>query len=463
MKNRSIGFRLAAWYFLVFAVALSIFGIAAWFAMLASVYHAVDDELRDRVRGVQQFMERQIASLSIPEIRDEFREHSVLGPGGDLFQVCDQAGAWLYRSVPLENNSVPIEKPDSLTSPQFKTAQVEGHPLRFYSQAISITGRAYTVQVAAPMHEAFEALQQFRILLLLGVPLLLIAASFGGYWISSRALAPFDEISHAAERISIQSLTERLHVAQTGDQLQRLSQTLNQMFSRLEAAVKRMTQFTADASHELRAPVALIRTTAEIAVMRGRSPSEYRDALTDILGEAERMSQVIDSLLLLARTDSGTERIETIALDARTVVREAAEQGEKLAQNHKVVFEAEIPGTAVPIRADSDALRRALLILLDNAVKYTSNGGLVRLKLAPVEGFAVASVSDTGIGIKQEDLPYIFDRFWRADKARSREREGAGLGLSIAKWLIEAQGGAISVTSDPGKGSTFSIRIALDT
>jgi two-component system, OmpR family, heavy metal sensor histidine kinase CusS len=463
LKNHSIGFRLAAWYFVVFAVALSIFGIAAWFAMQASIYHAVDDELRDRVRGVQQFMERQIASLSIPEIRDEFREHSVLGPGGDLFQVCDQAGAWLYRSVPLENSDVPIEKPDSLTSPQFKTTQVQGHALRFYSQAISITGKAYTVQVAAPMHEAFEALERFRILLLLGVPLFLIAASLGGYWMSSRALAPFDEISHAAERISIQSLTERLHVPQTGDQLQRLSQTLNQMFSRLEAAVKRMTQFTADASHELRAPVALIRTTAEVAVMRDRAASEYREALSDILGEAERMSQVIDSLMLLARTDSATESIEPIALDARAVVNEAAEQGEKLARSHKVAFEAEIPKTAVPIRAASDALRRALLILLDNAVKYTSNGGFVRLKLALLEGFAIMSVADTGIGIKEEDLPHIFDRFWRADKARSREHGGAGLGLSIAKWLIETQGGTISVTSDLGKGSTFFIRIPLDT
>jgi signal transduction histidine kinase len=235
------------------------------------------------------------------------------------------------------------------------------------------------------------------------------------------------------------------------------------MFSRLEAAVKRMTQFTADASHELRAPVALIRTTAEVAVMRDRAASEYREALSDILGEAERMSQVIDSLMLLARTDSATESIEPIALDARAVVNEAAEQGEKLARSHKVAFEAEIPKTAVPIRAASDALRRALLILLDNAVKYTSNGGFVRLKLALLEGFAIMSVADTGIGIKEEDLPHIFDRFWRADKARSREHGGAGLGLSIAKWLIETQGGTISVTSDLGKGSTFFIRIPLDT
>jgi len=313
------------------------------------------------------------------------------------------------------------------------------------------------------MHEAFEALGRFRIFLLLGVPLLLIAACVGGYWISSRALAPFDEISHAAERISIQSLTERLHVPQTGDQLQRLSQTLNQMFSRLEAAVKRMTQFTADASHELRAPVTLIRSTAEIDIMRDRAASEYREALTDILGEAERMSQVIDSLMLLARTDSGTESMEPIAVDARTVVREAGEQGEKLARSRDVAFEAEMPEAAVPIRADSEALRRALLILLDNAVKYTPSGGFVRLKLTSVDGVAIMSVADTGMGIKEADLPHIFDRFWRADKARSREQGGAGLGLSIAKWITETQGGSISVRSDLGKGSAFSIQFPLDT
>jgi len=124
VKNRSIGFRLAAWYFVVFACGLAVFGVAAWFAMRASIYHAVDDELRDRVRGVARFMNLQIASLSIPEIRDEFREHSVLGPGGDLFQVCDQHGQWLYRSVPLENNSVPIAPPDALTAPRFETLLV---------------------------------------------------------------------------------------------------------------------------------------------------------------------------------------------------------------------------------------------------------------------------------------------------------------------------------------------------
>lgn len=240
MRNRSIGFRLAAWYFLVFACGVAAFSVAAWFAMRASLYHATDEALEDRVRGVQTFMERQIASLSVPEIRDEFREHSVLGPGGDLFQVSDARGEWLYRSLPLENNSVPIASPIALNTPRFETIPVQGHALRFYSQRIIVHGGPYTVQVAVPMDEGFEALQGFRIMLALVAPLLLLGASAGGYWISRRALAPVDAISAAAQRISIENLADRLRVPNTGDQIQRLSETLNAMLSRLESSVRRI-------------------------------------------------------------------------------------------------------------------------------------------------------------------------------------------------------------------------------
>ncbi len=449
MKTRSIGFRLAAWYFLVFACGVAIFSIAAWFAMRASLYHAIDEALQDRVHGVQTFMERQIASLSVPEIRDEFREHSVLGPGGDLFQVCDADGEWLYRSVPLETNNVPIALPASLGTPRYDTVPVKEHVLRFYSQRISVNGKSYAVQVGALMNEAFEALEGFRIMLLFAAPLLLVAASAGGYWISRRALAPVDEISHAAQRISIENLTERLRVPQTGDQLQRLSETLNAMLSRLEASVRRITQFTADASHELRAPVSLIRTTAEVATLnRDRPAPEYLEALDEILEESERTSQVVDSLMLLARADSGKESLELVPVDARTIVRSAAEQGERLARNQGVEFSVKVPAQAIPIQADADALRRALLILMDNAAKYTARGGSVQVSLTSRDGVAVAAVSDTGIGIGDQDLVHIFDRFWRADKARARGQAGAGLGLSIAKWIVDMHGGQISVQSD---------------
>jgi heavy metal sensor kinase len=459
---RSIGFRLSAWYFLVFACGIAAFSVAAWFAMRASLYHAIDEALEDRVRGVQSFMEKQISSLSVPEIRDEFREHSVLGPGGDLFQVSDEAGQFLYRSIPLETNNVPVALPATLGTSRFETLTVQGHMLRFFSQRVSVNGKKYTVQVAATVDEALEALEKFRVILALTAPMLLIAASAGGYWISRRALAPVDEISRAAQRISIENLTDRLRVPQTGDQLQRLSETLNEMLSRLESAVRRMAQFTADASHELRAPVSLIRTTAEVAVLKRDRPAvEYLEALDDILEEAERTSQVVDSLMLLARTDSGKETLDCVPVDACTVVRGAAEQGERLARNQGVEFSIDLPASPVPVLGDSEALRRAVLILMDNAAKYTPRGGSVRVGLSRSNGFAVASVSDSGIGISPEEIPHVFDRFWRADKARSRGQGGAGLGLSIAKWIVDVHGGSISVESKVGKGSVFAIRLPL--
>src|SRR4051794_34623462 len=177
--------------------------------MRASVYHAIDEELRDRVRGVQKFMDQQISALSLPEIRDEFREHSVLGPGGDLFQVCDQQGEWLYRSVPLENANVAISLPAALSAPTFQGMHLDRHWLRFYSQAIAVNGKPYTVQVASLMNEAYEALERFRLILLLATPLLLVVSSAGGYWLSTRALTPVDDISQAAQRISIENLQQR--------------------------------------------------------------------------------------------------------------------------------------------------------------------------------------------------------------------------------------------------------------
>ena len=462
MRSRSIGFNLSAWYFAVFACGLAVFSIAAWFAMRASTLHAVDDELRDRVRGVARFMENQISSLSLPEIRDEFREHSVLGPGGDLFQVCNQQGQWLYRSVPLENANVPITAPGSLPASRYEDKQVERHRLRFYSERIVVNGKPYTVQVAALMNEAYEALSRFRLILLLSTPLLLIVASAGGYWLSTRALAPVDGISRAAQRISIENLQERLVVPSTGDQLQRLSETLNEMLSRLELSVRRMKQFTADASHELRAPVSLIRTTAEVAVQRRDRPAgEYLEALDEILEEAERTSQVVDSLMLLARADSGKEFVESGPADICDIVREATDQGEKLAKSHGLHFSEEVPAGPCLIHGDADALRRAVLILIDNATKYTPAGGSIKVRLEMHDGVAVASVSDTGIGMANEDVAHIFDRFWRADKARSREHGGAGLGLSIAKWIVETHRGSIDVESETGKGSTFHLRVPL--
>jgi heavy metal sensor kinase len=459
LKRSSIEFRLGAWYGVVFACGVAAFSVTAWFAMRASLYHAIDDELVDRVRGVESFMSKQISALSVPEIRDEFREHSVLGPGGDLFQVCDANGQWLYRSVALENLNVPIRTPASLRTALVENIDLNGHVLRFYSQAIAVNGQPYTVQVASLMNEGLEALERFRLLLILAAPVLLLAATAVGYFLATRALAPVDAISRAAQRINIENLTDRLEAPRTGDQLERLSETLNATFSRLEGSVRRIKQFTADASHELRAPIALIRTTAEVAVQRDRTASEYREALDDILHESERTSQVVDSLMLLARADSGKETLDLEPVDARLIVKDGAEQGEKLARNKRLQFDWDLPMTLINVRADTDALRRVFLILIDNAVKYTPTGGRVKVQIGVSGGFAVVSVSDSGIGIAHDDLPHVFDRFWRADKVRSRAAGGAGLGLSIAHWIVDQHHGTLTAESKEGQGSIFRVSV----
>jgi len=461
MSFGSIRVRLTTWYLVMLAIGLGLFGVGSWFAMRTSAFHTIDEELEDRIHGVEKFMQLQIAALSPVEIRDEFREHSVLGPGGDLFQVCDERGQWLYRSAVLENSQVPIRLPREVgDEPIYENLTVQGTPVRFATGRVVVNGHPYTIQVAAPLREFNEALERFRLILLLVAPLLLIGAGLGGYLISRRALNPVDRITAAAESISISNLSDRLGVPKTSDELQRLSETLNRMLSRLNSAVQRISQFTADASHELRAPISLIRATAELAVHHKRTNDEYHEDMVQILAESERTSRLIDSLLLLARADAGGAELQHELTDVSTSVREATDQARTLAANKRIEMVTELDGPIV-VHGDGEALRRLSFILVDNAIKYSPEGGRVQVGLRAVDGKAVITVSDSGIGISESDLPHIFDRFWRADKVRSRATGGAGLGLSIARWIVDEHHGTIEVESKSGQGSTFSARMPL--
>jgi heavy metal sensor kinase len=460
MRFGSIRVRLTAWYLAMLALGLAVFGVGSWFAMRASAFHTIDEELEDRIRGVEKFMQIQIASLSPVEIRDEFREHSVLGPGGDLFQVCNEKGEWLYRSAVLENSQVPIRRPDQLGGAAvFEDLVVQSTPVRFATRRVVVSDHPYSIQVAAPLNEFYEALERFRLILWFSVPLLLIGATIGGYWISRRALQPVDQITAAAESISIRSLSDQLDVPNTADELQRLSETLNRMLARLNSSVQRMSQFTADASHELRAPVSLIRTTAELAANGGRTNAEYHEDMVQILAEAERTSRLIDSLLLLARADAGEDGLQRELTNLATSVREAVDQGRTLAAERHIELTAVIDEKPIVVLGDAEALRRLAFILIDNAIKYNNEGGSVQVALGSDDGHAVCTVRDSGIGIAEEDQRHIFDRFWRADKVRSRGAGGAGLGLSIARWIVERHQGTIEVRSEVGKGTTLTLKL----
>jgi signal transduction histidine kinase len=232
------------------------------------------------------------------------------------------------------------------------------------------------------------------------------------------------------------------------------------MLERIESAFRRITQFTADASHELRAPLALIRATAEVGSRRTRKEEEYREAFTRIVTETERTTDLVESLLTLARADTGAVGLTKEELDLGEMLQEAYVRGRTMAEAKGLSLVADVR-KPLWINGNTESIQRLLLIIIDNAVKYTSAGGKVSLAASAEDHYAIVKVADTGVGISEEDLPHVFERFYRADKARNRTERGTGLGLAIAKWIIEAHEGSIVCRSKVGAGSTFEIRIPL--
>jgi heavy metal sensor kinase len=459
MNPLPVRVRLTLWYFAVLAVTFALFGTGAYLMMRHSILVTVDRELRVQAAGIRELIQR-IPNQGSDRVRHELKEHSQLTEKSNFWQVSDGGGRWIYRSALMERYGVPMARGGK---PAFATRRFKHRPFRVRTSEVRRGSVTYFIQVAAPMHDVYEALGHYRWLLLLLSPALLILASAGGYWMSRRALLPVDEISRAAQSITHQSISSRLSVPQSHDELQRLSETLNDMLGRLEAAFNKIAQFTADASHELRTPVGLMRTTAELALRKPRSEEEYQEALSQILKETERTSVLIEELMLLARADSGIQALNIETLDLAEALREACNEAHGLAEAKQVDFRSEIPLAPVVVEADAHALHRLFLILIDNGVKYTPAHGQVAVSLKASDGFAVTEVRDTGVGIAEADLPHVFERFYRADKARSRDSGGTGLGLSIGRWIVEAHGGKIEVESTVGQGSLFRVRFPIST
>jgi heavy metal sensor kinase len=325
---------------------------------------------------------------------------------------------------------------------------------------VSIAGAAWAVEIGTPINEFYEALNEVAWTLMIASPLVLLLASAGGYWASARALRPVDRITRMARAIGAQNLAERLPLRGADDELDRLSETLNSMFARLDEAFRIITQFTADASHELRTPVAIIRTTAELTRRRPRTQAEYEEALDRILAESERTSRLIEDLLMLARGDAEVENMVSEPMDLAQALRDACEEGRILAEAAGLEFSVEAPSSC-PTTGDPQALRRLFLILIDNAVKYTPSGGAVRIAMIAGTADATIEVQDTGPGIPTDELPHLFDRFYRVGKDRSRESGGVGLGLSIARSIVIHHKGEITVDSRLGSGSTFRVRLPI--
>ena len=447
----SIQFRLTAWYAAILTVTFLALGIGVWAAIRTSIYDTVDSELNSRVARARDFLNHM--HRDVRGIREELAEQTAFSSAGTTVRLADRQGNWIYQSPGTSSSPISVQ-----VTGLAQDSTVGGKHLRILTAEVA----AGILEIGVPLDGYESVLAHFTWWMVLASPLALLLASAGGYWMSRHALAPVARITRMAREISANNLSDRLPEKDAGDELDRLSATLNAMFERLEAAFRRITQFTADASHELRTPVAIIRTTAEMAISRPRTPDQHAGSWRMVLAESERTTKLLNDLMTLARADSGSDGMELTSIDFAGCVREACEGVRVLVDAAGLRMRVETPLTA-PVAGDYEALRRLCLILLDNAIKYSSAGGTVAVVLTTSGTEAALKIQDSGIGISIKDQPHVFDRFYRASKDRSRQSGGAGLGLAIAGWIASRHGGTITVESALGEGSTFRVTMPLFT
>ena len=302
-------------------------------------------------------------------------------------------------------------------------------------------------------------LHKIRSLLLLLAPIILLFAGFGGWYLTRKALNPIADITQTARDISLYHLDRRLPQPHSDDELSELVHTLNDMIDRIEKGVKNIQQFTADASHELRTPITAMRGEIEVALRRLRSQEEYKETLKSSLQELQWMEKMVNDLLLLSRADAGELKLNPEPCDLSELIKDCYQSQTYAAQKKGIDFQLMLPEKTITAAVDSYRFRQVLCNLTDNALKYTPEGGRVTLRAQKTAHEIEIIIEDNGCGIPKDDLPLVFNRFYRADKSRGREEYSSGLGLSISKWIVEAHKGRIELHSREHEGTTVKVTL----
>jgi len=465
MNTRSLRFQLIAWYAGLLTGCFALVGAATYLLLQSSLVGALKENQLRRARQIGQLLLEEIPRPSAGRLGDEIEARYAPGLNDRFVRVTDNDGRLLYLSRPPKDQSfVPAELPPA-GSARAETAHeallAGGRKMLLTGCEVQTPGGArYRVETGAPMDDVQAHLRQWLTFLVVGLPIVAVVALGGGALLVKRALSPVDKIAASAERISSQNLSERLPVARTGDELERLSVALNHMVQRLDEAFQYSRRFVADASHELRTPLTVLRGELESFVQEPQLPREWRERLGSALEEVERLARIVEGLFAISRLDAGEAAAEWVKLDLARLAAATADQMSLLAEdkNIQVTCAAAEP---VWVEGDQARLKQVVVNLLDNAIKYTLQGGAVALSVSVLDSQAVLEVADNGIGIPAEALPRVFDRFFRVDKARSREQGGAGLGLSIVKSICTAHHGHVGATSAPGQGSRFRVELPL--
>ncbi len=495
--------RLALLYGALVALTTAVFGVVAYYTVSNELYHNLDtsllractgllavvqrehDELQRPLEPVRQrrgdeaerslfaFLQRSslrdfVGPVPVPDsvltekedpVWTAVYEHVLLNSSTYLLQVRSADGNVVWRSENLLADTLPQ------LSAMLPLGERTSDRVAMWMDIRGVRYRVAAVQdsvaevaAAYPVDEVDATLRRLFSLLLYAIPTLIVISMFMGWFMARRALKPVDSIVRAARRITAERLAERLPVTDSKDEIGRLIETLNEMIARLERSFEQVRQFTADASHELKTPLAIMMGEVEVALRAPDLSEGARQTLESCLEEVVRLTHVVQGLLDLSKAESGQLSIEKRPVEVSVMIADLADVIEILAEKKNIRVEANIQPNLV-VTGDAVRLHQAFLNVLENAVKYTLNGGLVVITLTAEFQHVVLKVADTGVGIPQDQISKIFDRFYRVDHSRSQEIQGTGLGLSIVKWIVETHGGTITVQSTPGEGTNFTITL----
>ncbi len=445
------------WYLLVTFAGLCVFGLISFGALRYALLQGKKTHLQGREDRLITFLSDNKAKGVTSPLDQQLRDFALVTHEGNLFHIHRVDGSFLF---PIEKMSQDWGQTGSedCAKPAYTTVVLDRQPVLVLCHIIQLNGQPVRLHLGGSLEEQYEILQTYRNVLLLLMPGLLLLSALIGYFLSRHAFKPVDRMTRAALGMGIGNLSARLPVPAAKDEIQHLAVAWNQLLARLEAAVSRLSQFSADASHDLRTSITVMLATAQLSLHRNqRTETEYREDLEKIVTECRTAATLLDALLSLARSDNFMHEVAFKPINLSDLVVNCCRRVEDLAESSGILLDWYLPREPIYVEGDELMLQRLLGILLDNAIRYTPEHGEIRAEVSLVANEALVTVRDTGIGMTEDVRQRVFDRFYQADLRERKTQAGRGLGLSIARWIANAHRAGLTVESTPLKGSVFQI------
>ncbi len=464
MISNSIRSRLTAWHVAVLGFFLILFSVLLYAFLSKRLHESIDNSLKVSANVIQKAALLDYSRTPLPGLDIFFDQFFGGGNINKFYRIYDGSGHVDSRSKGIKASQFPLTQ-DAYTRAgkgehSFETFKLSSsRRIRVITMPVLRNGNLVNlIQVGTSMDWVENTLKNLRIFLFAAIPGVLILSTLGGRFMATRALKPVAEITRTAQDIAHGGdLSRRIPMPEVEDEIGNLANTFNEMMDKLDKSFAQMRQFSSDASHELRTPLTVLKGQSELMLSKTRSKAEYKEVLASNLEEINYLSRILEDLLTLSKGDEGEISLEREPVELGTIVEEVGRQGEILANEKDIKIILSYP-EPVTILGDAHRLKQMVWILLHNAIKFTPGGGEIKITLQDRDDTVYFAIKDTGIGIPEPDLPKIFDRFYRVDKARSRNEGGSGLGLAICKYIVDRHQGTIDVESQLGEGTKFKIR-----